>query len=860
VSERTPTAASLTRRAAAKIRDGEVDDGRRVLAEALATDPEFEFAWLWFASVARDDAERRFCLEQAAAANPESKAKQELVKLRRVAAREPPEVADLVAVPPPILSLPRQSATRHFKGASKRRTSGLGAVILGALVVLGTVLMTRVLHGPPPLYVAVVGSTAGADPAAAGEVIRSAQLYFDQVNGNGGIAGHPVDLLVYDDKSDPALATSIAQQIVSDGRALLVIGHRTSPESVAAGPIYAAAKLPAITSTSTADSITAGNPWYFRTVFDNRTEGSLIAAYAHDILHADHLSIVAGNTDYGKSLAASVVAGFRPFGAVRNLLQVDMSGAREQATVMAAVDKLKVDPDPGLIVLALLADPAAQALKALKAAGVTAPIIGGDAVASDALLATIADSGGPAPAWDGLYAAAPLMMDSLTSDALRFHDAYRQAIGLEPTWRSAATYDAAIAATTAMRAAGVTGAATDRAEERQRIRDALAAMDSPDHAVPGLLGPIYFDSHQTTPRAAVFAVARGSNFDSAYEQLRPYSGSGSTDLEEDLASGAAVQVNGQILERQRVVFSGIELNEIGELDTTNPSFYADFFLWLTYTGDDTATDIVFTNAVDSTLQLGEPERSEVRDGISYRLYHVTGRFKAPLEFHDFPFDRQHLTISFRNRLLPSSELVYALDHHFRDESQEERLQSGANAAVSINTIPNWQASEVELYQGSLGSTQILGDLGADPSTGGLEYSQFTIDVTIERNLAAFLVKNLLPLALLAMITYVSLFFPFKQATTRVSFGISGILTAAVLLSSVTSALPQVGYTVAIEWGFYAFIFLSATCILIGLIGDRLYEQRRFSDLRRLDILARIYYPAFVVLVVLAYFLHFSNRI
>jgi branched-chain amino acid transport system substrate-binding protein len=93
----------------------------------------------------------------------------------------------------------------------------------------------------------------------------------------------------------------------------------------------------------------------------------------------------------------------------------------------------------------------------------------------------------------------------------------------------------------------------------------------------------------------------------------------------------------------------------------------------------------------------------------------------------------------------------------------------------------------------------------------------------------------------------------------VSFGISGILTAAVLLSTVTGALPQVGYTVAIEWGFYAFIFLSATCILIGLIGDRLYEQRRFSDLRRLDIFARLYYPAFIIVVVIAYFLHFSGR-
>ena len=115
--ERPPTATSLTRRAAAKIQEGDVDDGRRVLAEALATDPEFELAWLWFASVARDDAERRFCLEQAAAANPESKAKQELVKLRNVTAREPPEVGDLVAPPPPSLSTLRLAPTRLLAGA-----------------------------------------------------------------------------------------------------------------------------------------------------------------------------------------------------------------------------------------------------------------------------------------------------------------------------------------------------------------------------------------------------------------------------------------------------------------------------------------------------------------------------------------------------------------------------------------------------------------------------------------------------------------------------------------------------------------------------------------------------------------------
>jgi hypothetical protein len=64
--------------------------------------------------------------------------------------------------------------------------------------------------------------------------------------------------------------------------------------------------------------------------------------------------------------------------------------------------------------------------------------------------------------------------------------------------------------------------------------------------------------------------------------------------------------------------------------------------------------------------------------------------------------------------------------------------------------------------------------------------------------------------------------------------------------------------VAIEWGFYAFIFLSATCILIGLVGDWLYEARRYSELRRLDQFSHFFYPAFVLVVVLFYVVQFGG--
>ena len=188
-----------------------------------------------------------------------------------------------------------------------------------------------------------------------------------------------------------------------------------------------------------------------------------------------------------------------------------------------------------------------------------------------------------------------------------------------------------------------------------------------------------------------------------------------------------------------------------------------------------------------------------------------------------------------------------------DRSQADRLRSGTNAAVSINAIPSWNASEMQVYQDTIGSTSQLGDPEASVGASGIEYSLFTADITVERDLGAFLTKNLLPLALLAAVTYVSLYFPYSLTEARVTFGVTGILTTAVLLASVTSVLPQVGYTVAIEWGFYAFILLCAICIIVSLAGDWLYDQRRLTELRRLDLFSRIFYPAFVLVVVLAYF-------
>jgi len=840
VSERGLNVTALTRRAIEAAGEGNLDEARVILAEALQLDPKYEPAWLWFAHVAENDQERKFCLQRAAALNEDSKAHAALAKLADVRAVEPAALDDVIDPEPPPTLL--ESA-----GAGRRTPWwwwAAGALLLG-LAVLGLAwyLNRPAVNGGEPVYVAFAGDLSGPSKETVAGMRDSAQLAFDKVNADGGIGGHPVTMLVFDDTGTPEGAEAVAKQIVADDRIALVIGHANSAESLAAAPIYRDAGLPSITGTSTANSVTAVNPWGFRTIFDNASQGVLIAAGLQQLLGADRVTLLVGSGPYAESLSKGIQGDFD--GTIVDTIQVP-----DEAAIPDAVARVKEIPDTGPIMLAMGSTLARPTIVALRDAGIDAQLLGGDSLGTDAFLRSFneypAEQADPGHYTNGLSAVAPIFLDSLSSDALRWLQDYVDAYGKAPTWHGATTADAAIAATHALQAAA---SAPDAAGRRLAAWRSLSDLDSPATALPGVLGPIWFDSLRTAPRTIAIGVAQDQLYQSGPIQFEPYRPTGSDTLAQDLAAGQVVNVDGNLLQRQRIVFSGINVNEIGDLDLAGQTYQADFFIWFTYTGDDDAIDIQFNNAVNPLLKLGDPVRTVKNGTVTYQLFRVNAPFKAPLEFQDFPFDTQTLPIQFQNRKLPINDIVYVIDRSIIQQSQEDRLRSGVDETKTISDIPNWEATNFQVYRGTVGNTAALGDPTSTSSTQGVEYSTMTTDITIGRDIGAFLVKNLLPLALLALVTYVSLFFSHSQTGARVSFGITGILTGAVLLTEVTSSLPDVGYTVAIEWAYYAFILLSAFCLVIGLLGDKLYEKRRFTTLHKMDIFSRIFYPAFIALVV-----------
>ncbi|MFB9659531.1 ABC transporter substrate-binding protein [Glycomyces mayteni] len=729
------------------------------------------------------------------------------------------------------------------------------AAALAALAVLAVVLVARA-SAPEPVYVAVAGDLGGADVAEIEtDLLPGVQLAADRLNAAGGIGGRTVEILAYDDGGDPLKAKDNAEAIVADGRAVAVIGHTTTDPSIAASPVYAAAGLPAISPSATGDDLTANRPWYFQGIFDNTQQGAFLAAYVDAVLGLDRATVVHGDDRYGTDIHEGFTSAF---GGTEQEFAIDLAGDAAAAVDDAAAAAIAADPDRGAIVLGLRSDLAGRLIPALRAAGVTEPVIGGDKLSSEVFTAEIhealvADGVGEAALAAPIYATAPVLTDSLTGESLRFLLAFVREHGYVPDWPALTGGDAL-----ALIADGLEGASldpADRAADRELLRDAWAATDSPETAAEGLTGPLYFDD-RTLVRPVRMGMFSGTRPVSAPVQLVPYTPASGQDAGAELADGTAVEFEQEVLVPSQIVSTGVNINEIRDLDTQAGTFSADMFIWFNYTGGDDVLDVWFPNSADKSLSLGDPLEAKQVGDTKYRLFHVEGTFKADLEFRRFPFDVQHLPIVLQNRTLPDCSVVYALDAAVRAQTQAERLASAGDATSTIDSIPNWRVDQALFTAETVGTTANMGDPSAD-AAGGLYYSQFVTDLQVRRDVGGFLVKNLLPLGLLVMATYVSLFLGYDAVTSRVSMAITGILSSAVMLNSVTGVLPAISYTVAIEWLYYLFILICVGLLVIDLVGSSWAAHGRKRRLKWLTVGSRIAYPAVVLGAALTYWLVFA---
>ncbi len=315
---------------------------------------------------------------------------------------------------------------------------------------------------------------------------------------------------------------------------------------------------------------------------------------------------------------------------------------------------------------------------------------------------------------------------------------------------------------------------------------------------------------------------------------------------DELASGEVFDpLPGQYVRRQRVVYTGIFLNEVHRLDLQHSTFASDFYLWMRFAKDGgqnayDPTDINFSGMSDASFDRANPsEHRTLPDGTEYRLWHVEGEIRNEFDLHRFPFDRQTLRMSFFNARADANRIVYVLDRRslsgggaqtldVASPSQGGTARAAAAPSVSrpsvvpadaLRELTQWRPISASEGRENLVTTSPLGD-GNTTRVGARELSGFVLGVTIERRVLATASKTLLPLLLMTIIMFASLYFPHGLVKEKVTVAITAALSGAVLLAAVNSQLGNVGYTFAAEYAFYIFFGLSLLCIVSVLMAER----------------------------------------
>ncbi|MGC4192940.1 MAG: ABC transporter substrate-binding protein [Thermomicrobiales bacterium] len=848
------------------------ETAKHLFAMALLGDPQNEMAWLWLAEVSTDRGERLYCLDRAVEINPDSRGSARRDALRNAGGKPaiPPAISDLAKprIPPSLRTIaesrrariripiqnPRQRGKPvaiddrdHTLPGKSRPNAPKWPLAVSALLIVAAivsfVLIDRYRTDVDVFYVAVITSTPGDNDPVDEQVRNAALLARDDFNADA-IRSPRMELVFFDDENDPDQAVTIARQVVGDTRIVGVIGHGTSTTSLAAAPIYAEAGLPAITAQSTADSLSQF-PDYFRTIFTDSTEATVLSEYIANVFGYKQVSIITGPNDDEASVAHAFANAFAGKGTITHSWTITDN---RQESVASIVDEIKSAKDVGMVFLALNEDDGYEMVLQLRRAGLDLPLIGseqlGSTVFSDRFAGLPEEQDAPGFFTQGMYAVSPLLFDSVGGDTLAFADTYHKRFGTRAGWRAPKTWDAITALGVAAQRAHITSDRHKTADYRKAIVTELHDMNSQDDAFRGLAGPLYFSDGYSPQGFSIGQFDKGGLF-SAPTQYRLVTNLSEYNMNAEVAAGRAIDLGDYYMRLYRVVYVGIDMIELRDLSTSSQSYTADFFIYFRYSGDDEPLNIVFTNAQKGDLALGTPLNvSTTATGMNYRLFRVQGTFSEPMEFQDYPWDRHELTIRFQNPEHTQSDIVYVPDPSEVQKPQAERLVSGFDLSRPFNRVPSWKVESILFEQDAI-TTE-----ADDYDTQGLvQYSEYRTVIEIRRDVNRFLIKNLLPLLLLTLVTYIAIWFPAEQASARVGFAITALLSSSVMLNSISNQLPDIGYTVAIEWGYYVYIALSAVLVLLTIAVDRSYKAKRIARVRRLDTFIRSMYPLAILIVV-----------
>ena len=270
----------------------------------------------------------------------------------------------------------------------------------------------------------LTGGMASLDVPAS----NGAKLAAKEINDAGGVLGRPLELVMYDGKTDAATIGNAATQLVESDKAVIMIGFTDSDMTLAAAPIAAKAGIVFLTSGATSPRLPEQVPEYlYMACFGDNVQAAAGAEYAYNTLKArtSYLLIDKG-MEYTLGLGKYFKERFIELGGKIVLEDTYQTGDTDYSAQITKLKRLGTMPD--ILYIAAGPDEVGVIVKQFREAGLEKPIFGGDGDDTP-LLVQIAGKGA-----DNTYFSTHSLMDAeLGTEAVKkFITAYQAEYGHPP--------------------------------------------------------------------------------------------------------------------------------------------------------------------------------------------------------------------------------------------------------------------------------------------------------------------------------------------------------------------------------------------------------------------------------------------
>lgn len=328
--------------------------------------------------------------------------------------------------------------------------------------------------------------------------LEGLKLGIKELNEQGGLLGHPVQLDVKDVKSDPSQAVIATKGLLAENPTILLAACETDA-AIPQGRLGQKAEVPTISTCATAPNLTTsvGNYMFGNFVPDN-FESTATANFAKDQGYSSAFTLSSSDSAYTANVPKAFGDAFKAAGGT---VAGDANYALDQQDFSAIIAKIK-SAKPDVIETAMF-EPAFPAfMKQLRGAGVDTPVIGAGGIDTPSVV-------GGGKVMEGLVF--PTQGFAGDKEVAAFNAKIKQAAGKD----AVNVYAARGYALTKIIAAAVNAAKSD---DPKKIRDALAGLKDVDtvgttttYAFPGgnglpLINPIAINKVENGKKVLVKEV------------------------------------------------------------------------------------------------------------------------------------------------------------------------------------------------------------------------------------------------------------------------------------------------------------------------------------------------------------------